>query len=290
MYPTPSDPKSPSGVRRKAVVDAHPREGLSDLHIAGGRARCAHPERQGAALAIESQQILRPSAARRLKAAPALTTPIRPTSRSAPSPVVVGIDFGACFGGQVRGDALSDVARGVRLAIVEIRDAVVAAFDPRADRELGEARLQQLLRDVERLRNDALLAEGVAHDEVQFAGAGHRRNVGDAERAGRNILAADADVVDQQFGRARDGREAADRHQRVGDEARLERVVGTELHATETDGLAPPAGGGDRIADQQRPQPADVVPSPVRVQEDGLVAGGVGGVARVDQRRVDPMP
>ena len=53
--------------------------------------------------------------------------------------------------------------------------------------------------------------DGGAADADQVAGAGDRRDVGDAERAGRDVLAADANVVHEDFGGARDRRQAADR-------------------------------------------------------------------------------
>ena len=240
------------------------RKRLPDLGVARGRARRTGAEREQAALAIEPQQDLGARSAvhaaeRGAGAHHADAADQQVASDSGGG--AVPVELGARFGGEVLGESHAQVAGGVPVAVVEVPDPVVEALGACADRELREAGSQQLLRDVERLRDHALLAEGVAHDEVQVACAGDRRNVGDAERAGRDVLAADAHVVHQHFGGARDRRQAADRQQRVGDEAGLQRVVGTELHAAEADCLAPPARRGNRVADLERPELARGRPS-----------------------------
>ena len=81
------------------------------------------------------------------------------------------------------------------------------------------------------------------------------------------LLLGDAHVVDQDVGRARHRGEAGHRHQRIGDEARLQREVGAVLHAAEAQRAAPPAGSRHRVADQQRGLLRDVVPAPVHVEQ-----------------------
>ena len=112
-----------------------------------------------------------------------------------------------CFASDFAGELIRQAAsvRGARdgVPIVEAFGTEVVALEARLVGEVFQTGLQQVDAGVERLRDDLLAAEKIAHYELHVAAAVDRRNVGNRERSRRHGPLRDQRVVDEHVHRRR---------------------------------------------------------------------------------------
>ena len=158
------------------------------------------------------------------------------------------------------GNRLRDVSVGGR----SIGDAWQSGFH----RPTAEPGRQQVGRAVERHVGCRFVAGRIADHHLRIAGAGDQRDVGQAERAGADVLRENPGVVDVEVHRRGHQRGAAQIGQRHGDEIRPQREIPLHLQAADPDRPGPGQPAVDGVARDPGDHPVGIGITIEAVQPD----------------------
>ena len=176
--------------------------------------------------------------------------------------------LGHAFDGQRVADPVAVAGRGHEFAVAVAAPAEIAADEARLEREIVQAAPQQLAGRIIGLLRHHLAAEQVANDDADRAAAGLHGNVGELERAGRDLTARLENVVHIDVDDRRHRGGAGRGRQRHGEETGPNRVIAEVMDAGETDRRRAGPGDRDGIADADAGGVGRAVDGPAGVEPD----------------------